>query len=83
MTAQPIEFDTHDVIHLDGEVVFVVVPIEEYRKLRALARQASAEDLEAAEMAAEYEQYQEWNAAGRLGAVSHEEFMIELLGDGR
>ena len=82
MTAQPIEPDTHEVIHQGGEVAAVVVPIGEYRTLRALARQASAEDLEAAELAAEYEQYQEWHAAGRPGAVSHEEFVVELLGNG-
>jgi hypothetical protein len=75
--------DGHDVIHLGGEVAAVVVPIAEYRTLRALARQASAEDLEAAEMAAGHEQYLEWEAAGRPGAVSHEEAMAELLGGGR
>jgi hypothetical protein len=83
VTAQPVEPDTHDVIHRGGEAAAVMVPIQEYRTLRALARQASAEDLEAAEMAAEHEHYQEWHAAGRPGAVSHEEFMVELLGDGR
>jgi len=35
--------DTHDVILRDGEVVAVVVPIEEYRQMRgALAKQEEA-----------------------------------------
>jgi hypothetical protein len=38
--------DQHDVIHLGGEAA-VVVPMDEYRRLRALERLASAEDLEA------------------------------------
>ena len=49
MSAQSAEFpDQHDVIHLGGETA-VVVPMDEYRRLRALERHASAEDLEAAE----------------------------------
>jgi hypothetical protein len=38
---------------------------------------------EAAVAAAALREYQEWVAAGRPGAVSHEEAMAELLGDGR
>jgi len=49
MSAPSAEFpDQHDVIHLGGETA-VVVPMDEYRRLRALERHASAEDLEAAE----------------------------------
>jgi hypothetical protein len=41
MSAQPSErSDGHDVIHLGGEAA-VVVPVDEYRKLKALERRAS------------------------------------------
>jgi len=80
VTAQPAEaFDQHDVIHLGGETA-VVVPVDEYRKLRALERLASPDELEAAEADAVLEAHREWVAAGRPGAVSHEEAMAELLG---
>jgi hypothetical protein len=71
--------DQHDVIQLDGERA-VTLPLHEYRRLRALERRASAEDLDAAEADAVLEQHREWIAAGRPGAMSHEEFMAELLG---
>jgi hypothetical protein len=61
----------------------VVVPIDEYWRLRALERSAWAEDLEAAEADAVLQAQQEWVAAGRPGAVSHEEAMAELLGGDR
>jgi len=73
-----LDHDQHDVIQLDDETV-VVLPIYEYRRLRALERHASAEDLEAAEADAVLEGHREWVAAGRPGAMSHEEFMAELL----
>jgi hypothetical protein len=38
---------------------------------------------EAAVAAAALREYQEWVAAGRPGAVSQEEAMTDLLGDGR
>lgn len=83
MSAQSAEFrDQHDVIHLGGETA-VVVPMDEYRRLRALERHASAEDLEAAEADAVLQAHHEWVAAGRPGAVSHEEAMAELLGGAR
>ena len=58
----------------------VVVPVDEYRKLRALERLAPPDELEAAEADAVLEAHREWVAAGRPGAVSHEEAMAELLG---
>jgi len=58
----------------------VVVPVDEYRKLRALERLASPDELDAAEADAVLEAHREWVAAGRPGAVSHEEAMAELLG---
>jgi hypothetical protein len=42
-------------------------------------RHASAEVLEEAEMEATLAAHREWVSAGRLGAVSHEEAMAELL----
>ena len=61
----------------------MVVPIDEYRRLRALESHASAEDLEAAEADAMLQRHREWVAAGRPGAISHEEMTAELLGGGR
>ena len=71
----------HDVIHLGGEAA-VVVPLAEYRRLRALARLASPDDLDGAEAAAAIEEYREWLAAGRPGAVSHDQARGLLLGPG-
>jgi hypothetical protein len=48
---------------------------------RGLERLASPDELEAAEADAVMEAHREWVAAGRPGAVSHEEAMAELLGD--
>jgi hypothetical protein len=87
MTAQPIDagdggISDHDLITRDGEVSAVVVPIEEYRTLRALARHASPEEIEEAEMSAAYEDFLAWDAAGRPGGtVSHDEAAAELLGE--
>jgi hypothetical protein len=44
---------------------------------------ASADDLDAAEADAVLQQHDEWVAAGRSGALSHEEVMAELLGGSR
>ena len=79
MTSQPAGYlGQHDVIHLGGETA-VVVPVDEYRLLRALERRASPDDLDAAEAEAVLQQHDEWVAAGRPGALSHEEAMAELL----
>jgi hypothetical protein len=83
VSSQPaVDHDQHDVIHLGSETA-VVVPLHEYRRLSALERRASAEDLEAAEADAVLQAHDEWVAAGRPGAMSHEEFMAELLGGGQ
>jgi hypothetical protein len=85
MTAQPAESwrtGSHEVIHLGGEVA-VVVPVAEYRRLRALERLASPDELEGAEAAAAFEEYKEWCTAGRLGAVPHDQARRLLLGDER
>jgi hypothetical protein len=68
----------HDVIHLGGEAA-VVVPLAEYRRLRALARLASPDELDGAEAAAATEEYREWLAAGRPGAVPQEQARRLLL----
>jgi hypothetical protein len=68
------------VIHLGNETG-VVVPLDEYRRLQALARIATPEELDKAEDAAEAEHYKAWSAAGRPGAISQEEAKRLLLGD--
>jgi hypothetical protein len=83
MTAQPAEpgrTGSHEVIHLGGEAA-VVVPVSEYRRLRTLERLASPDELEGAEAAAALEEYREWCAAARPGAVPHDQARRLLLGD--
>jgi hypothetical protein len=61
--------DTHDVIHRGGQVVAVVVPIEEYRQLRqAMQEQQINEEFDAARVS-----YQVRREAGTIRYVSHEE----------
>ena len=78
MSAQPAEHDGHDVIHLGGEAA-VVVPMYEYRTLKALKDRAAPDELDAAETDAAIAQYEEWVAAGRHGEMTHEEAMARLL----
>jgi hypothetical protein len=70
----------HDVIHLGGEAA-VVVPVDEYRRLRALEKLASPQELEDAEAAATLAEYREWSAAGRPGAIPHTQARRLLLGE--
>jgi hypothetical protein len=82
MTAQasgPAGIGPHEVIHLGGEAA-VVVPVVEYRRLRALEQMASPQEREDAEAAVALEEYREWSAAGRPGAVPHEQARRLLLG---
>ena len=80
MTARPAsDPDPYEVIHLGGEAA-AIVPLADLRLLQAVRRHASAEVLEQAEIEAALPAHQEWVAAGRPGAVSHEEAMAELLG---
>ena len=72
----------YEVIHLGGQAA-VVVPVADFLRLRALEQHASAEMLEEAEIEAALAEYRDWAAAGRPGAVTHEEAMTELLGGGR
>ena len=61
--------DTHDVISHGGQVVAVVVPIEEYRQLRlAMQEQQVNEEFDAARTS-----YQTRREAGTIRYVSHEE----------
>lgn len=78
MSAQPSEHDGHDVIRLGGEAA-VVVPLHEYRTLKALRDRAVPGELEAAETDAAIAEYEEWVAAGRPGELTHEEAMARLL----
>jgi hypothetical protein len=81
MTAQPAgtpRTGPHETIHLGGETA-VVVPLAEYRRLRALDELASPHEREGAEAAAALEEYREWSAAGRPGAISHEQARRLLL----
>jgi hypothetical protein len=78
MSAQPSEHDSHDVIRLGGETAGVV-PVHEYRLLKALRDRASAEQVEEAEIAAAIAEHEAWKAAGRPGGKSHNEFMAEVF----
>ena len=78
--AEPAGLGQHEVIHLGGEAA-VVVPVAEYRRLRALEQLASPRELAGAEAAATLEEYREWSAAGRPGAIPHARARKLLLGD--
>jgi hypothetical protein len=80
MTAQPASDPGPDeVIHLGGKAAAVVL-LADLRLLQAVRQHASAEALQQAGIEAALTAHQEWVAAGRPGAVSHEEAMAELLG---
>jgi hypothetical protein len=79
MTAhQASDTGPYEVIHLGGEVA-AIVPLGDLRHLQAVQRRALPELLEEAEVEATLVAHREWLAAGRPGAVSHEEAMGELL----
>ena len=79
MTAYPAsDPGSYEVIHLGGEAA-AIVPLGELRQLQAVQRRASPELLEEAEVETTLAEHREWVAAGRPGAVSHEEAMAELL----
>jgi hypothetical protein len=83
MSAQPTDDpspgEPYEVIHLGGEAA-AIVPLPDLRRLRAVERRASADVLEEADIETTLASHREWVAAGRPGAVSHEEAMAELLG---
>jgi hypothetical protein len=83
--SEPGEQLPYPVFHLEGDAA--IVPLHELRVLRALREQASPDAIRAAERAAELAEgaevlarHDEWIAAGRPGAVPHEEFRKVLLG---
>ena len=81
MTASPASDPApYEVIHLGGEAA-AIVPLSDLRRLQAVQRHAPAELLEEAEIEATLAAHRDWVAAGRPGAVSHEEAMAELLGE--
>jgi len=83
MTTQPVghpdRAEPYEVIHLGGEAA-AIVPLAELRRLRGVERHASPEALEEAEIEATLAAHDEWVAAGRPGARSHEDVMAGLLG---
>jgi hypothetical protein len=80
MSAQPADnAEPYEVIHLVGEAA-AIVPLVELRRLRALERHASAEELEDAEVEATLAGHDAWVRSGRPGARSHADVMAELLG---
>ena len=82
MTAQPTGErgldEPYEVIHLGGQAA-AIVPLADLRRLRAVERRAPADILEAADIETTLAAHREWVAAGRPGAVSHDEAMAELL----
>ena len=81
MTAEPAGpvpgTGTHDLIHLGGETA-VVVPVAEYRRLRALEQIASTQELEEAEDAAALADWREREAAGQTSYVPASEVRRRL-----
>lgn len=56
------------------------MPISDLRRLQAVERLAPAEVVEEAEIETTLAAHREWVAAGRPGALSHEQAMAEMLG---
>lgn len=69
--------DRHDVIHLGGETA-VVVPLEEYRRLRELERRALLIEQTDAEEAAALAEYRAQQEAGTLTLVPQAELRRQL-----
>jgi hypothetical protein len=67
----------YPVIHGDA----AIVPLDEIRRLRAIARHASPEAIEAAEIEESIARHDAWVAAGRPNAERHEDVKRELLAD--
>lgn len=70
MTAQP--EPPYEVIHLGGEAA-AIVPLTELRRLRALERIASPDELAEAEGAARAEELDALEEAGQTGSLPPEE----------
>jgi hypothetical protein len=81
MSAQQADpYERYEVIHLGGQAA-AIVPIHDLLRLQAVERLAPAEVVEEAEIETTLAAHREWVAAGRPGAVSHDEAMAELLGE--
>jgi hypothetical protein len=80
MSLQPAGYSDHDNGATFSGPSAVVVPVDEYRRLRALERRATEADLDVAEADAIMQGYREWTAVGRPGALSHDQAMAQLLG---
>ena len=83
MTAQPAipgPQEPYEVIHLGGQEA-AIVPLADLRRLEAVERLAPAEVIESAEIETTLAAHRQWAAAGRPGAVSHEQAMAELLAE--
>jgi hypothetical protein len=79
MSAQSTESQPgHDVIRV-GTSEAVVLPMDDYLRLRAIERHASADAIEEAEIEAAAQAHERWIAAGCPGAQSHDDVMSELL----
>ena len=70
--------EAYQVIHLGGQDA-AIVPLADLRRLQAVERLAPSEVIESAEIETTLAVHREWVAAGRPGAVSHDEAMAELL----
>jgi hypothetical protein len=70
--------EPYQVIHLGGQAA-AIVPLPDLRRLQAVESRAPAEVVEQAEIETTLAAHREWVAAGRPGAVSHEQAMAELL----
>jgi hypothetical protein len=81
MSAQQVgPSERYEVIHLGGQAA-AIVPIHDLLRLQAVERLAPAEVVEQAEIQTTLAAHREWVAAGRPGAVTHDEAMAELLGE--
>jgi hypothetical protein len=68
---------SYDVIHLGGQAA-VVVPLDDFMRLRALERLASAEELEDAEDTAALKDWKAREAAGQASYVPADEVRRRL-----
>jgi hypothetical protein len=83
MTAQPTAPDPgerYQVIRL-GDQEAAIVPLDDLRRLQAVERLAPAEVIESAEIEIALATHRAWVAAGRPGAMSHDQAMAELLAE--
>ena len=77
-TGDPGPDEPYEVIHLGGQAA-AIVPLADLQRLRAVERRAPAEILAEADIETTLAAHREWVAAGRPGAISHDEAMAELL----